>query len=287
MKTKFYKLITFALLVMAVAACTKENGSLNSLPLMTDKNDVCTAMDDINFMKYCYDNFDVNKDGKVSSIEAKAVTRIDLHNMQINSIKGIEYFSNLKYLYVNGNNFTSPNPIYHLSELEEVYIYGNLSELNLGHNKKIKILVCSGTFTSLDVSQNTTLIKLKCYSTKLTNLNVSKNIALEYLYCGGLSLTNLDVSKNTALIELDCSSNKLTNLNMRGCPALRKLECDNNQMQNTALNDLFKTLPFYYGREFSSFYIGGGGYISFRGNPGAKSCDGEIATSRGWNYPIP
>ena len=59
----------------------------------TEVDDVCTMMDDINFMAYCYEEFDVNKDGKVSMSEAAAVTSIDTYVGR--SIKGLEYFINL------------------------------------------------------------------------------------------------------------------------------------------------------------------------------------------------
>jgi len=74
MKTHFYKLFVFMLLGFFVVSCAEigDSDSHNSLPPLPDKDDVCSAMDDINFMKYCYENFDVNKDGKVSPSEAKA-----------------------------------------------------------------------------------------------------------------------------------------------------------------------------------------------------------------------
>lgn len=68
------------------------------LPDLPDPNDVCSCMDDIIFMQYCYDNFDVNKDGKVSKIEALAVAKIDLTRLEIKTLTGISYFSNLEIL---------------------------------------------------------------------------------------------------------------------------------------------------------------------------------------------
>ena len=77
-------------------------GKLPDLPTLPDPEDVCTAMDDINFMAYCYETFDVNKDGKVSVSEANAVLKIDLSELknkkEIASLKGIEYFPNLQSL---------------------------------------------------------------------------------------------------------------------------------------------------------------------------------------------
>ena len=65
---------------------------------LTDPDNICTAMDDVNFMEYCYQNFDVNKDGKVSPVEAKSVRSIDISDLKVYSIKGVEYFEILETL---------------------------------------------------------------------------------------------------------------------------------------------------------------------------------------------
>ena len=65
---------------------------------LVDPNDICTAMDDIKFMEYCYQNFDVNKDGKVSPVEAKTVRSIDISGLEVFSITGVEYFEILEIL---------------------------------------------------------------------------------------------------------------------------------------------------------------------------------------------
>lgn len=102
------------LTIILATACTKEDGngtggsqgSDSSLPPMTDPNDVCSAMDDIIFMQYCYDNFDVNKDGKVSRIEANAVKSIEFRYASPyneipvpSSLTGIQYFPNITNFY--------------------------------------------------------------------------------------------------------------------------------------------------------------------------------------------
>ena len=64
-------------------------------------------MDDINFRNFCYTNFDVNKDGKVSMTEANAVREIIIYNQNIKSLVGIEYFTNLTKLNCFYNELTS------------------------------------------------------------------------------------------------------------------------------------------------------------------------------------
>ena len=65
---------------------------------LADPNDICSAMDDVKFMEYCYQNFDVNKDGKVSPVEANSVRSIDINGLEVYSIKGVEYFTILETL---------------------------------------------------------------------------------------------------------------------------------------------------------------------------------------------
>ena len=62
--------ILFVAAIMMGVGCSKSEDSENNpdkpdkpspLPDLPDPNDVCSCMDDIIFMQYCYDNFDVNK----------------------------------------------------------------------------------------------------------------------------------------------------------------------------------------------------------------------------------
>jgi len=62
------------ILVVGLLAFLGSCGSNNEDELPSLQNDdVCTAMDDIDLMKWCYDHYDVNGDGKVSKTEAAAV----------------------------------------------------------------------------------------------------------------------------------------------------------------------------------------------------------------------
>ena len=72
-------------------------------PMKNNSDDVCTAMNDINFMNFCYENFDVNKDGIVTRIEADAVRKIDISNLDVASIQGLGYFTNLETFICENN----------------------------------------------------------------------------------------------------------------------------------------------------------------------------------------
>lgn len=98
-------------------SCSKEGPII-----LEDVDDVCEQMNDINFMQFCYENYDVNGDGKVSMIEASAVSEMFIYDRDIKSLIGIEYFANLVCLDCSYNNLTS---------------------INLGNNSKLSILYCS------------------------------------------------------------------------------------------------------------------------------------------------
>ena len=141
--------------------------------------------------------YDKNKNGILSKKELQSVKKMDLYlgdPNNVQSIKGIEYFSNLASLDLSDNCLESLD-VTKNKKLEELSVNDNynLKELNISGNKKLK--------------------KLNCYNTSV-QLDLSKNTQLETLYCYGSHLKALDVSKNSKLKILDCSDNDLTELNI-------------------------------------------------------------------------
>lgn len=138
---------------MVLVGCSKDDGeeSGGSLPQLPDPNDVCSAMDDSEFIRYCYDHFDLNKDLAVSPKEAALVRKMGDYpvndNYDVRSVKGIEYFPNLVELDLRE---------WYVADLDLSYNLGltNLRYSWLGFNiitlKLPKTLeeVDSGTFAS-------------------------------------------------------------------------------------------------------------------------------------------
>lgn len=89
-----------AVLTLLAISCSKDSSSdentiqLPELPALEEVDDVCTKMDDMNFMSYCYENFDLNNDSRVSMAEANAILSIECDNAS--SFAGLEYFAQLK-----------------------------------------------------------------------------------------------------------------------------------------------------------------------------------------------
>ena len=59
-------------------------------------DDLVTSMDDVAFKNYCLENFDTNKDGKLTIEEGECVYSINVEGLDIVSLKGIENFPNLQ-----------------------------------------------------------------------------------------------------------------------------------------------------------------------------------------------
>jgi Leucine-rich repeat (LRR) protein len=226
------------------------------VPLVPWTTDVI-SFGDAAFKAYCVENFDTSGDGEISEDEAKAVTAISASMLNINSLVGIEYFSNLESLDVSFNKLTSLN-LSHSPKLKSIDVSGNkLQTLNIDGLTALETLDASNNkLTSLDVSESPSLVtlncnnnqigalnllknrvlkELQCNSNKIQTLNLKNNTLLETLYCRKNELSVLDVTKLTALKELDCSQNSLSSLNLYQNPDLEILYCASNQLTSLGI----------------------------------------------------
>ena len=193
---------------------------------------------DENFRAYILKYIDKDGDGYLSETEIEETTSITCRDRSISSLKGIECFAALEYLYCSENNLTQLD-VSKNTALEVLYCSeNNLTQLDVSKNTALEALDClKNNLTQLDVSKNTALEALYCFENNLTQLDVSKNTALEDLYCSGNNLTQLDVSKNTALEVLDCSGNNLTQLDVSENAKLCELKCYNNNISQLDMSN--------------------------------------------------
>jgi Leucine-rich repeat (LRR) protein len=136
---------------------------------------------------------------------------------------------------------------YSTSEFRTIRIYGeeltylrvsSVTGLNVNGCKDLTGLHCSGTFTSLDLSNNTELTYLLFSSSILTSLDLSKNTKLTHLfYEKNYRLISLDLSNNTNLTSLECSNNQLTSLDVSNNTNLTSLKCSDNQLTSLDLSN--------------------------------------------------
>jgi hypothetical protein len=214
----------------------------------TRENVVAVINDEANFPDEIFRTYLLNQDygtdGLLTDAEVAEVKKISVSSMDVESLKGIEFFTALTSLDCGFNMITSLD----VSKNTELTMldcsFNALTSLNVSTNTALTGLYCSfNALTSLDVSTNTALTGLYCYDNQLTSLDVSTNTALTMLYCDGNQLTSLDVSTNTALTGLFCYDNQLSSLDVSTNTALTDLFCHGNQL--TSLDVSKNTLLEY------------------------------------------
>ncbi|MBQ0079016.1 MAG: hypothetical protein KBS66_03860, partial [Eubacterium sp.] len=143
--------------------------------------------------------------------EIAAVEEISVVNEDIDSIQGVEIFTNLVELDIENNNVKS---------------------MDLGKNVKLQRLDCSKNYlTELDLSKNTELVRLAANKNKLKALNLSANSKLRDLRCSRNMIETLDLSNNEALESVACDNNVIEELTFGNMKALESLDCSDNELE--------------------------------------------------------
>lgn len=174
MKTK---LLIIAIALPLVFGCEKKEQGDNVLPELPELKaveDVCEQMTDLGFMSYCYENFDVNKDGKVSMSEAQAVSVIKCNTAM--DFIGVEYFTNI-------TEFKS----------------SSVKTVNLAYNKKLVSIDCSNApLETIDLRYNTLVSEINFRECKkLTGIFFADGVPVESMaFSGCSSLTSIEIPAN-------------------------------------------------------------------------------------------
>lgn len=202
---------------------------------------------------------DTDEDGYLSDDEIADVTLFSVtgylydldEDAEIENIKGIEFFTNLKTLRCGGIGLTSLD-VSKLTGLTWLDCMGNeLTTLDVSNNTALRTLNCqSNDLTAINVSMLTNLRTLSCSVNKLTSLDVTQNTLLETLQVHQNELTSLDLSKNTALTSLHCSNNHIQELDLSANTALQNVTSNRigeQTISGTASDEggtIFVTMPF-------------------------------------------
>ncbi len=176
-----------------------------------------TAIPDANFEQKLIDlgiDSEGTLDGQMLTNDALLVYGLDVSNSSISDLTGIEIFTDVVTLQVQGNSLTT---------------------LDVTSNTNIMWFNCyNNNLTSLNTTGLTALKSLECYGNSLTALDVTTNTALENLVFSNNSVTTIDLTQNTALKTLVCSSNALLSLDLTNNTALTKVLALTN---NLGFND--------------------------------------------------
>ncbi len=198
--------------------------------------------------------FDINKNNRFSSEEITNITEINFEwSLQVESLKGIEYFYNLEKLDCSyakelkeldiSKNTKLQNVQCSLTGLSQLDVRNNtalvrlclykspIEAVDVSNCKELFALDCNDTrIKELDISNNPKLYEVYTQNTMVTKMDYSHNPDLEHIMCSNNPLTELDVSNNPKLIVLYCEGTNIRDLNLSNNPNIEELLCNNNNL---------------------------------------------------------
>ena len=175
-----------------------------------------------------------------------AMTTLDCHSNQLTSLGTLP--TSLQSLNCASNNF---------SGTFTVAGYSNLKSLNVSNNSSITTLNCyTNALTSLIYSGCTAMKTLDCANNKLGALASVPN-SLTKINCSANLLTSLP-SMPVGLQELECAFNQLTSLSVNGLNSLTRLVIYNNQIKENAMGTLVNSMRTIPAGSTGTFLVHGG-----------------------------
>ena len=192
-------------------------------------------------------DYDKNGDGILSAEEIGYTRNIHCDGMDIESLKGIEYFTELRGLYCTDNDLAELD-VTGLKELQGLWCSGNkrLTELDITQNSELLWVYCHDCdISELDVSQNKKMAFIECNTNPISELDLSNNPELEHLMCGTCKLTELDLSANSKLAHLDAFQNDLSELDLSHNLKMKRLDIWNNPKLHDVDVSMLEGLQYY------------------------------------------
>ena len=218
-------------------------------------------------------------DGKVYTHRINTVKLLDVSNVGLSVLTGLEDFRDLETFGAFGgnsgltsadfsNNIKLKRITFTFNSAATNVIFGNLPDVTwvqLGYNNISNIDISGLTklehfnalgdkLTSLVTSNNPDLKILSLAGSQLTSIDVSNNLKLENLTLGSNQITSLNVSANLDLTHIDVSGNQIKHLDLSNNSKLINFTANNNILETLNLKNGNNTiLPGSYGVGFSNF----------------------------------
>ena len=177
--------------------------------------------------------------GTITSDDLEAVTTLDLSNTSVESLDGIENFSNLEeLLLVDCRNISTLHISNDNSKLKKLVIMravlSSVDVRNCPVLEHLDIFDCPNV-VSVDVTQNP-LLKFFCSSyTSISSINVNNNELLEVLGVINAQLSTLDLSKNPELLIVNVHGTTLTSVDLSVQTKLEEVYFKNSKLQSLNL----------------------------------------------------
>jgi uncharacterized protein YjdB len=259
---------TFPMTVIVNASAADIGVSSEPCAVTIVEKEYVEIPDDV-FNHYLVANFDTDRDGKISTSEAKKILAIDCRSKNISSLRGIEYFTSLTQLNCSGNKIAELdlnrntalidlNCSYNKLNTIDLSENTGLENLNCSHNSELGTLIlgkndalitlnCSNSliFDIQNLNAQTKLVELNCSHNQLSELNLDDNTLLVEVDCSYNMLVSFDPGHNESMIHLICNNNEISALNVNWLSALKRLDCRENRLEGLSLNENIQLEELY------------------------------------------
>ncbi|TCN55337.1 T9SS C-terminal target domain-containing protein [Flavobacterium circumlabens] len=193
---------------------------------------------------------DSNGDKEIDVFEALNIYEVQEENRYITDVTGIEYFTNLKSLKIQGNTLVNLN-LATLKKLEYLDCNSNrLKTINIAGLSNLTYLNCSNNgIKQLDLAGLSKLTTFNCSQNAIKNLVLADFPLLETANCAAFGFGDTTITSNTlvlqnlpSLVNVDCSSTKLTDLKMSGIDNLKYLNCKFNDLTTLDASNMYSAV---------------------------------------------
>lgn len=158
-------------------------------------------------------------DTQIQTVDASMLIQLEFLNLSDSTIPLTDFspqYTSLKSLYLMDRNHVSFD-VGSFPALETLILSSNDLTMLTGTNQSIKKLVLSyNDFSSFDGSQTPNIEELSVdYNSQLSTVDLTFNPSLQKLRCGNTQLTVLDLSENPEIDELSAVLTTLEKLNLK------------------------------------------------------------------------
>lgn len=202
-------------------------------------------------------------DGLLTASELERIKCLQLSNLDVSNLQGIELFPRLRRLEIENSPNLIALDVSSISELTYCRIYKtSIHSLDFSNCSHLAYLVVyyNDYIEQLIISENTELVRvyltddpnltnvelpnsstLKAFSAircpKITSVDVSNCPALLHIYISTCNLSSIDLSKNTELISLSIMNNNFTSLDLSKNTKLEFLNTIKNHLTSIDLSN--------------------------------------------------
>ncbi|WP_010134664.1 SdrD B-like domain-containing protein [Ochrovirga pacifica] len=168
------------------------------------------------------------------SANVATMTYLDITQLCIKDMSGIELFTSLEELHMAGNLVTTID-LSNNTLLKVVDVSGNkLASLDLSNQTVLKQLyAASNQITSIDLTNNLLLEVVSLKGNKLVILDLTDNEVLKRIEVQGNLLEQLILGQKISLTHLYAGTNKLKDIDVKGAINLTVLSLEFNKLKGT------------------------------------------------------